>query len=361
MRSPPPPTTTTPPPPTPTATTRASTTSTIPALPPPETFDDGTEFVFEVADPADPSLPVGSAPWDNRFSYSPWVVLRDGRYHMFYTGWGIGVAIGHAVSDDGVRFVRSGADPIVEIRESIGGRTVFAQAPVVWVEEDGTWVMVFGELVSKRFNGRSLHRATAPAPEGPWAVDADPIYTVDPTSWENEIVPQSAVHGADGVVLLYDTRGAGSPRTGALLSSDGRTFAPHDDPATAQPTDPVMGESPVQAWDGGGVGSPVIVATETGFAAFYVGLEGPEAAPGPRHLRVGYAVSDDGTRWRRLAGNPSDRAGHRDGLACQSRLPVARRRRRGGRCSHLLRHPGGRTRHRDDRGDRLKAAGRLAA
>ncbi len=287
-----------------TTTTTTSITSTTPApvpttLPPytgPVTFD------LAIQDETTPALPPAERGWDSSFSYSPWVVHHGGQFHMFYTGWGVNVAVGYAVSDDGLAFTRVGEDPVFSIREDIEGRTHFAEAPVVYVADDGTWVMYYGLLQGKRFPASAIHRATAPVPEGPWTRDQEPVYVAAGEVWDTQAVPQSLAVTEVGVFLYYDGRDGTNASSGLLFSPDGISFAPHDDPSTPYPVDPVIGVTEIQAWDGAGAGSPVVFATDDGFEMFYIGFEGPDH--GERSLRIGYAVSGDGRNWQRFADNP---------------------------------------------------------
>lgn len=285
------------------ATTTTSTTTTtsapVPTTLPP--FAGPISFDLAIQDETNPALPPAESGWDRSFSYSPWVVHHDGQFHMFYTGWGVNVAVGYAVSDDGRSFARVGDEPVFEIRDEIDGRTHFAEAPVVYVTDDGTWVMYYGLLQGKRFPASEIQRATAPGPEGPWTRDDQPIYVAS-AEWDVQTVPQSVAITDDGVLLFYDGRDGTTASSGVLFSPDGIAFATYDDPSTPYVVDPVIGVTEIQAWDGAGAGSPVVFATEDGFEMFYIGFEGPDN--GQRVLRIGYAVSDDGRNWQRYADNP---------------------------------------------------------
>ena len=282
------------------ATTTSTTTQPAPTTQPP--FEGPVNFDLTVQDESTPALAPAESGWDSSFSYSPWVVHHDDQFHMFYTGWGVNVAVGYAVSDDGRSFTRVGDEPVFSIRDDIEGRTHFAEAPVVYVADDGTWVMYYGLIQGKRFPGLSIHRATAPGPEGPWTRDDGAIYTAEKGEWDDEAVPQSLAVTDAGVFLFYDGRDGTSAETGLLFSADGVSFEPHDDPATPYGSDPVLGIPGVQAWDGSGAGSPIVLPTDAGLEMFYVGFEGPDN--GERLLRIGYAVSEDGRVWQRFADNP---------------------------------------------------------
>lgn len=288
------PTTTSPPqPPTTTTTVAPTTTTTVPLIADPPTFD------WTHAD--DPTVLTTGERWDATYSYSPSVVATADTFHLFYTGWNIAVAIGHATSTDGAGFVRPSDGPVVEFRETVGGRTWFPQRPVVHETADG-WVMYFGVNVGKRFNANVIGRATAAAPEGPWTVDEGWVYE-GAADWEANLVPHSVVAMEGGVILFYDTQTDSLARVGRLASSDGVDFTPYDDPAT-EGADWVLGPSETQAWDGAGAGSPVVLDLGDRLGMFYVGLEGPEAES-LRSLRIGWAESTDGgVTWAKHPDNP---------------------------------------------------------
>lgn len=286
-----------------TTTTAAATTTTTTTLPTIAMFDADVTFTTTKHPGAVlPLSPQGS--WDGVFTYSPNVVEHEGRFHMFYTGWGATlVAVGYAVSDDGLSFERVGDGPILEFRTPVAGRTAFAQRPIVVVEPDGTWTMYLSRQISKRFSGKVILRATAPAPAGPWTLDADPAYTASDESWEQEIVPMSVIDHDGERLLFYDSPGGARGETGLLRSTDGVTFEAIDSDAATPVPDIVMGPHRTQSWDGSGVGSPVVFTTDGGLEMIYLGFEGPDTAS-ERIARFGYARSADGIDWIRYTGNP---------------------------------------------------------
>jgi hypothetical protein len=290
----------------PTTTLPPTTTTTTTAPAPPRTFEADLTFDFTLQDETTPALAPGDS-WDISYSYSPNPVPGDGVIHMFYTGWGFSeVGAGYATSSDGRTFQRVTTEgPLFEYRINEGGSTFFAQRPLVRVRDDGVWEMYFSENVSKRFSGPRIMRATAPSPEGPWTVEDTPVFEAIDDGWDVEAVPHALVE-LDGRLLLF--YGGPLDRTaavGLLVSEDGVTFTPHDDPATPNPSDPVLGRTGMQSWDGAGVGSPVVFVTDEGaLEMLYLGFEGPEVTAST-HQRMGYARSTDGgVTWERYAGNP---------------------------------------------------------
>ncbi len=88
------PTTSSAPEPTTTTTPAPQTTTTIPVPTTQPPFEAPVTFDLVVKDESTPALAPTERQWDSRFSYSPWVVFHDGQFHMFYTGWRVGVGVG---------------------------------------------------------------------------------------------------------------------------------------------------------------------------------------------------------------------------------------------------------------------------
>lgn len=301
------PATTTTAPPTTTTTSTSTTTTTAPPTTTTTTLDpnafccDGPPFegpAFEFAFPDRAALdPLDTATrYDGQFSFAPSVVLHEGTYHLFFTGRGFDTAVFHLASDDPLRFERTDDDDPALTYELTDDeeRTLKPVKPVVWVQPDGTWAMVVADLVDDRLPGSVLRRATAPAPEGPWTLATEPVFTAAAGTWQEQVLPFSVVAGEEGVLLFFGSHGDGYLRVGALASADGVTFE-------AVSEDAVFGEAPGEAWDGYGVASPLVFPAGGDLEMLYLGIAGPD--PGP--ALVGHARSEDGGRtWSRSTANP---------------------------------------------------------
>ena len=92
--------------------------------------------------------------WENWLVYSPSVLFDGSEYHMWYTGHsGSHIAIGYAVSDDGVEWTRFWQNPVVDIR---GGSVGVDNARVIFDELTGVYTMWYHDLDTD-----SLFRATS--------------------------------------------------------------------------------------------------------------------------------------------------------------------------------------------------------
>ena len=131
-----------------------------------------------------------------------------------------------------------------------------------------------------------------------FAPGAVALAKADAGAWDEGVIESPAlVDGPDGVRrLYYAARRTPTDRTariGLATSTDGATFT------RAQP-EPIFSEGASDAWDGGGVGSPVVVydASRRLYLMWYEGRDFFGK------VRIGYAVSTDGVAWHRFPGNP---------------------------------------------------------
>lgn len=256
----------------PTGTSVASTTTTV-----------QTVLRFELATDT-PAFDSGEPEaWDWPHVSPGAVIYRDGVYHMLRNGFGDEkpTGVGYGDSDTGVLWSAVGADPVFTFD---GG-----QVHTGLVIDDGTWVVYFDSMSGKDEEGshRSIGRASAPAPEGPWTVDSGPVLEPgEAGAWDETAVFQpAAVGGPDGYVMFYAGAGGAVSSIGRATSPDGITWT--KDPA------PVL--VPNEEWEGEELTRPDVVATPDGLVMMYANRSGSKR---------GIATSRDGITWTRFAGNP---------------------------------------------------------
>lgn len=249
---------------------------------------------------AEPVLePAEGERWTN-----PGAVVADGgRLHLFrnsFSAFPGPARVDHLVSDDGGRaWTPTGDEPVLtdaDVPYTDG--TVFLMA--AYVADDGTWVG-FPYTYEGRTERGVIGRATAPAPEGPWTVDPEPVLEPGPEgAWDDRQVGEPSVLAtAEGARLYYVGRGSdGTVAIGSATSTDGVTWTKHDDPSTtAEPlaaSDPVY--APDQAWAASGVGDPQVLPVGDGFLLLH---DAGDAATG-----IGIAFSADGVTWAPSGANP---------------------------------------------------------
>ncbi len=273
-----------------------------PASPPPleASFTNRQLQVFT----AQPVLSPGPAgAWDASWVEPGGVTYAGGRFHLIYYGGNSGAmtsGLGYAVSTDGLHWQRPLSSPVIT-PGAIVSSTMLPMLAVNSLLTDGKqWELYFtlGDVQSPVLG--TIHRATAPSPEGPWRVEATPVLLPGDKStadWDAFGVGEAAVvRTAQGYVMYYT--GGFYPRgIGRATSPDGRTWTKYDDPATtAVPfihSDPML--SSEADWEGSAVGSPTVWQTPTRWVMAYVA--GPSTG-------VGYAVSADGLHWLKSPANP---------------------------------------------------------
>lgn len=247
--------------------------------------------------------------WDGTFTDPGAVLYHDGRFHLFRNGfrsWPGVVAIEHLVSEDGESWTAAPAGPIITSSD-VPYSEVAALASGVLVDDDGTWVLYFytWEAFSGIASGR-IGRATAPDPEGPWAIDPQPVLNPGPQgSWDETRVIAPRVFRTDEGYVMYYT-GVNLQRTGWMsigraTSEDGIAWTKHDNPATTQApfseSDPVFSA----AEDDLQVHQASVFPTETGFVMFYRMFP---VGGGDSRMTIHGAISTDGIAWDSLQDDP---------------------------------------------------------
>jgi hypothetical protein len=256
----------------PTVTTVVTTSTTVPTV---LRFELATETpAFDTGEPES---------WDWPFVSPGAVIYRDGVYHMLRNGFGDEqpTGVGYGVSNTGVLWSAVGVDPVFTFESG--------QVHTGLVTDDGTWVVYFDSMTGKDEEGgyRSIGRASAPSPEGPWTVDSDPVLEPgDAGAWdENSVFQPAVVAGPGGYVMFYAGVGGGVYSIGRATSPDGITWTKDLAPVLAPEAD----------WEGEELTRPDVVATPDGLVMMYANRSGS---------RRGIATSRDGVTWNRFPGNP---------------------------------------------------------
>lgn len=212
------------------------------------------------------------------------VIEADGVLHMFanvFTAWPGRVQVPHLTSTDGRAWTLDPADPVLTSDE-IPFDAAGADVSTGFLADDGTWVLIF-ETVSS-IHPWVLGRATAPAPEGPWTIDPDPILEPGP---EGSIDAgglhwPSVVRTDEGYALYYAAFDApnGDAAIAMATSADGVTWTKRDEPV-------LTGEL---RWEADRLDRPRVARTADGYAMVYAGSDLTDR---------GLAFSDDGVTWTR--------------------------------------------------------------
>ncbi len=244
------------------------------------------------------------------------VVYHEGRFHIFYNcqyDWPpSAVNIAYAVSEDGLAWQQVRVDSIIA-EDDIPYPVHSILVSTVLVVEDGTWVLYFSAWA----NGLDyippslIGRATAPAPEGPWTVDPEPVLEPSPTGWDSASVQRpDVIRVGDMYYLYYTGTGPAGTMIGMAASSDGIHWTRYDDPAT---TDSLYAEGdPLFTLEQNGSQAselryPRVLNTPDGWLLFYW-TDNPDWATKstfyPPNGFIHLATSPDGVHWVKIQQEP---------------------------------------------------------
>jgi hypothetical protein len=257
--------------------------------------------------------------WNDNFVVPGPVIEHEGTLYMFYVGHTYTAPnlergqVGVATSVDGHDWAFSNTEPLFD-----GSDLEWTEGAVYptsgLVMDDGTWVLWFS-AAPRAFSNRALviGRATAPGPDGPWAIDPEPVLVGGgPGTWnEKGVSHASVIRYGDGYRMYFDGHidDLDSERDrsiGLALSDDAITWSLYDDPETDglyAASDPVLLPGDPDAWDGSRVMAPEVVID--GDRLIMVYLTSKRRTDQPGFLQdFGYAVSEDGIHWVRSPTNP---------------------------------------------------------
>ena len=164
---------------------------------------------------------------------APGAIVLDGKVHLFYQTYGTGklYAICHAVSDDGVHFVKDVSNPIFAPREPWAempewscGRAIDADVCVF-----GDRLILYFATRDKAFERQIVGAAWAPVDSdfsrGSWTLC--PKLVLEPTlDWEITCIEAPAALVRDGKVWLFyaGAYNCAPQQIGCAVSEDGFTF-----------------------------------------------------------------------------------------------------------------------------------------
>ena len=239
------------------------------------------------------------------------MIYQDGQFHMFinrFDRFPGAVEVGYATSPDGQNWTEFEGEPLFTT-ESVPFAEVAVVASDVIVEPDGTWVLYFHTWQTLSLaNGKGvIGRATAPAPQGPWTVDPEPILQMadSPDAWDGGQVSIADVVQTDEGYRLYYTGASttGLMQIGLATSTDGLNWVKYDDPTTTEAayadSDPVVANGQSGDWDANAAFTARVVPAVTGWLMLYKNIG--TAAAG---AQMGLATSIDGVNWFKSADSP---------------------------------------------------------
>jgi len=245
-----------------------------------------------------PPGPPGS--WDSYRHYVGEVVFDGTIYHMYLLGgqtflpWDSPFSVGHWTSPDlAGPWVEDPLNPVLSPEPGQwDGYTIYSLAVLY---HEGVFKMWYSAAAS--FPGSNWVGYAESVDGSVWTkYPGNPLPGLEPGlpgDWDDAGIDASTVL-FDGsqyrmwyFAVKYGGPAYGTWRLGVATSPDGLTWTRHPDPV-------LVGSLP---WESNYVYFPEVIPYGGGYAMWYVGVSGGDAA-------IGYAVSPDGIHWGRWPGNP---------------------------------------------------------
>lgn len=251
-------------------------------LPPLEPRPGAVSFSWEL--PPEPVIRRGPAgAWDAVDVLNPSVVLHDGLYYNFYSGYdGTTWRTGLATSLDGLRWKRRGR--------------ILSPDPATW---EGGYIAANGHALAR--NGEFLYWYQAGSPpriglahgEDPRHLTRlpEPVLECGPRgSWDERGVADPYVLEVSGELYLYylGQDRARRQRLGVARSTDGVNW-------TKLRSNPILELGPPHSFDETGLGEPAVWVSLGRYWMLYTARDRQE------YRRLGLAVSADGVHWKRVS------------------------------------------------------------
>jgi len=261
--------------------------------------------------------------WDDLSVSVPQIIWHENVFYLFYMGYGTSVrmAVGLATSNDGVYFTKFAGNPVLAPDDK--GFDAFTTGPGRVLIDDSMWVMYYnGQELAGFSPGKSVGRATASVPTGPWKRNETPVLSSGSKGeWDaGFIIPCSVLKLNDGSYRMYFLGGIEITAwkdfyIGLATSGDGIKWKKYNDPATSQhpfaDSDPVLKNGNKGSWDEAYIWIADVTNSPEGFRTYYTGA-GSKAYD--EEIAIGYAESKDGIRWEKYPRNPVYRAKDDPGL-----------------------------------------------
>ena len=231
--------------------------------------------------------------WDNRLNVSV-AVLKDSeepvnKYKMWYVGGSQffeGAGIGYATSTDGINWIRSENNPVLEPRESwnVGG---FSGICVI---KDGPIYKLWYEGSDNESTARIGYATSSDGIN--WDINnSNPVFSPgDYDAWDDDDVGNPCVVKEGSTYKMWywgDNDLTGIDQIGLAVSNDGISWQ-------RVRSEPVIAPDPSIWWQGGeGIGTPQVLRVNSGYVMAY------HAADQSGTIRIGLATSSDGLEWKK--------------------------------------------------------------
>jgi hypothetical protein len=190
--------------------------------------------------------------WDDLSVSVPQIIWHDNMFYLFYMGYSVSgrIAVGLATSNDGVSFKKFAGNPVLAPDDN--GFDAFTAGPGRVLIDDSVWVMYYnGQELAGFSPGKSVGRAMALIPTGPWKRSETPVLSSGSKGeWDaGFIIPCSVLILNDSSYRMYYLGGTEITiwkdfYVGMATSFDGINWKKYNDPTTTQhpfaESDPVL-------------------------------------------------------------------------------------------------------------------------
>jgi hypothetical protein len=244
-----------------------------------------------VRDSPGPVLSLGDpGAFDDAHLFAPCVTFDSARarYRMWYCGSRGAVnarvfRLGHATSNDGVRFTRSPA-PVFEMPEP----TLSILTPAMLTQPDGTLSMWFScaDLTKRADPLHTLRRITT-ADGMRWSAPSPPLL--------DNVYSPTIVRELDGTYRMWYVDPSRRPWVCRHASSaDGLRWVVRDEPVLR----------PDQSWEIDAIFYPTVLKLDANAYAMWYGSYWANHGGSDLKTALGFATSTDGIRWTKSPHNP---------------------------------------------------------
>jgi predicted GH43/DUF377 family glycosyl hydrolase len=234
--------------------------------------------------------------WEETDVSSPFVIYDGVTYKMWYNGQNNPGQnrIGYATSPDGITWTKDPSNPVLDLGGVGAWDNFLVYCPTV-IFDGSSYQMWFGGS-----DGTTAKIGYATSPDGIiWnKYPGNPVLDLGSSgSWDDADVSfPNVVYDGGSYHMWYTGFDGIRGRIGYATSPDGIIW-------TKSASNPVLDIGPAGSWDENGILDSMVIKEKTTFRMWFSG------ANNMIEEQIGYAVSQDGTNWKKSESNPVQHLG----------------------------------------------------